>query len=94
MDRRVTSDVVREDAVTVYVDGAVVTAYRGETAAGVLLASGRCVFRSTPRGHESRGVFCGVGICYDCLVTINGIPFVRACMTPVTDGMQIQTVPR
>lgn len=59
--------------------------------ATVLLASGLRTFRHT-RASSPRGPFCGMGICYECLVTINGIPNIRACQTYVTDGMQVETL--
>jgi predicted molibdopterin-dependent oxidoreductase YjgC len=40
---------------------------------------------------QPRGIYCGMGICYECLVTINGVHAQRACVTPVMDGMQIET---
>ncbi len=74
----------------VVVDGAPVPAYPGETIAGVLLAAGWRAWRTTRRG-QPRGVFCGIGLCFDCLVTVDGIPNVRACMTQVTQGMVVET---
>jgi predicted molibdopterin-dependent oxidoreductase YjgC len=76
---------------TVIVDGELVPAFAGESVATVLLASGRQAFRHTDRNHAPRGLYCGMGICFDCLVTIDGIENVRACMTPVQEGMEIET---
>ncbi len=76
---------------TVKVDGEQVSAFAGESVATVLLASGRQTFRHSERNHAPRGLFCGMGVCFDCLVTIDGIENVRACMTPVEDGMMIET---
>ncbi len=78
-------------AVAVVVDGQAVEAYPGETVATVLLALGRQTFRHTDRLHSPRGLFCGMGVCFDCLVTIDGQPNVRACMTPVQAGMVVET---
>jgi len=77
--------------VVVSVDGAPVQAYPGETVATVLLATDRQTFRHTDHLHTPRGLFCGMGVCFDCLVTIDGQPNVRACMTPVQSGMVIET---
>jgi predicted molibdopterin-dependent oxidoreductase YjgC len=77
--------------VAVTVDGESVQAYPGETVATLLLALGRLTFRHTERGHVPRGVFCGMGVCFDCLVTIDGQPNVRACLTPVQAGMVVET---
>ena len=75
---------------TVEVDGEAVPAFAGETVATVLLALGRRAFRHTEQGAP-RGLFCGMGICFDCLVTVDGVDNVRACLTPVAEGMVITT---
>jgi predicted molibdopterin-dependent oxidoreductase YjgC len=74
---------------TLTLDGAAVTAYEGETVATVLLAEGRIATRTTP-GGEPRGVFCGMGVCFDCLVVVDGIPNTRACMTKAREGMDVR----
>jgi predicted molibdopterin-dependent oxidoreductase YjgC len=81
---------LRGEGITVFIDGQATRAYMGETVAGVLLAEQMRVFRRTAQGAP-RGMFCGMGICYDCLITVDTRPNVRACMTPVVDGMKILT---
>jgi predicted molibdopterin-dependent oxidoreductase YjgC len=71
------------------VDGETVTAFRGESVAAVLIASGGVVTRSTA-GGAPRGVFCGMGVCFDCLVVVNGVANTRACMTLVEEGMVVE----
>ncbi len=71
--------------VAVQVDGCRVEGLQGQTLAGMLLAAGRDSWRRTRRGHD-RGVFCGIGVCFDCLVTVNGVPDVRACQRRAHDG--------
>jgi len=83
--------VERGRAVTILVDGQPLEAYAGETVAAALLASGRRVLRRTDKSGAPRGVFCGMGVCYDCLVTVDGVPNVRACVTQIRDGMVIRT---
>src|SRR4051794_19382722 len=73
--------------VTLTIDGEPLTAYLGETLAAAMLADGRRTLRHSTRSGSPRGVFCGMGICYDCLMVVDGRPNVRACMTPVADGM-------
>jgi predicted molibdopterin-dependent oxidoreductase YjgC len=68
------------------VDGKPVTAFAGETIASVLLADGNTVIRHTSKKDEPRSVFCGIGICFDCLVTVDGVPNQRACMIPARPG--------
>jgi len=76
---------------TIYVDGQPVRAYAGETIATVLMANGQRTFRHTTPGHSPRGLFCGMGVCFDCLVTVDTVPNIRACVTQVQDGMRIAT---
>lgn len=80
----------RGQAITITVDGSPLPAYEGETIAGALLASGRRAWRHTRHG-QPRGLYCGIGLCFDCLVTVNGTPNVRACLTPVAAGMVVET---
>jgi sarcosine oxidase subunit alpha len=75
----------------VHVDGRPVTAYTGQTVAALLFASGIRVFGRSAQRDEPRGVFCGIGICYECLVTVNGVANTRACMTVVAPGMSVET---
>nr|WP_218137308.1 (2Fe-2S)-binding protein [Streptomyces indicus] len=62
----------------------------GQTVAGVLLGAGMVSWRTTRGGGRPRGVFCGIGVCFDCLVVVNGIPDVRACQRLVRDGDDIR----
>lgn len=78
----------RGPAVTVTIDGRRVTAHLGETVAALLFAEGSGRTRTTV-GGAPRGVFCGMGTCFDCLVVVDGVPNTRACMTWVRDGMHV-----
>ncbi len=78
----------RGPAVTIMLDGEPVTAYVGETVAAVLFAEGSAQTRTTVRGAP-RGVFCGMGVCFDCLVVVDGLPNRRACVTWVRDKMRV-----
>lgn len=89
-DSRRIGSVEGRQPLTIEVDGESVPAFAGETVAGVLLALGQRTFRHTEQGAP-RGIFCGMGICFDCLVTVDGVENVRACLTPVTEGMIIAT---
>lgn len=88
MDDLRLNSIRRNKAITVLVNGKKVLAYRGEMIHAVLLAAGYRVFRKT-KSREGRSIFCGMGVCYDCLVTVNGVPGQRACMTEVDDQMEI-----
>ncbi len=87
-------EVQRGEPITVLVDGRLLAAFAGETVAALLLSQGIRTFRLTAKGHEPRSMYCGIGICYDCLVTIDGVPNIRACLTPLAPGMAIETRPR
>ena len=49
------------------------------------------VYRYTHKKREPRGIFCGIGQCTDCVMKVNGVPNVRTCITPVEEGMIIET---
>jgi len=74
--------------VSITVNGEPIEAFAGETVYAALSAAGFKGLRESKTG-ESRGAFCGMGVCYECLVTIDGKPQQRACITPVRDGMEI-----
>jgi D-hydroxyproline dehydrogenase subunit gamma len=75
--------------VTISVDGAPLQAHLGESVAAALIADGEVALR-TSRGGSARGLFCGMGVCFECLVMVDGVPNTRACMTWVQDGMEIR----
>ncbi|GIG88480.1 (2Fe-2S)-binding protein [Plantactinospora endophytica] len=79
------------DGFTITVDGAAVPVRAGQTLAAALLAAGRRSTRRTRFAGSSRGVFCGIGICFDCLVVCNGEPNVRACLRPAAAGDTVET---
>ncbi|MDZ4356161.1 MAG: 2Fe-2S iron-sulfur cluster-binding protein, partial [Variovorax sp.] len=71
-------------------DGQAVDGLEGETVAAALAASHIRQMRHT-RDGERRGLYCGMGACFDCLVTIDGMASQRACLTKVADGQQIRS---
>ncbi len=72
------------------VDGRAVAAVLGESIAAALTAAGVMALRSTARG-ASRGLFCGMGVCQDCLVEVDGVSHRRACMTKVTGPHRVRS---
>ncbi|HUY35779.1 MAG TPA: (2Fe-2S)-binding protein [Pirellulales bacterium] len=72
-------------------DGEVILCTEGQTIAAALLATGRRAWRFTPRRKEPRGLFCGMGVCFDCLAQVDGRPNVRACLTPAAEAMRVET---
>ncbi|MCM6774597.1 (2Fe-2S)-binding protein [Nocardia sp. CDC159] len=84
----------REDrSLVVTVDGVPAGGVVGQTLAAVLLAGGRAAWRTAP-GGGGRGVFCGIGICFDCVATVNGVPDIRLCRRPARDGDAVVTQTR
>ena len=76
---------------TVTFDGREIEALPGQTVAAALWAAGITSWRSTRREGRPRGVFCGIGVCFDCLVTVNDRPNRRACQVPARAGDVIRT---
>ena len=84
-------DVQRGRLVKINIDGKLVDAYEGETIAAAMFAAGIYIFHLSRKRKEPRSVSCGMGSCMECLVTVNGTQSLRACMTSVVDGMQVET---
>lgn len=76
---------------TVTVDGDETDALPGQTVAAVLLSAGITSWRGTRGSGAPRGIFCGIGVCFDCLVTVNDRPNQRACLVPAAPGDAIRT---
>jgi aerobic-type carbon monoxide dehydrogenase small subunit (CoxS/CutS family) len=87
-DLRIAS-LTRGKKITIVVNGRACPAFEGESVHAALLAEGYRVLRKTAKTGQTRGIFCGMGVCYDCLVTIDGVAHQRACMTTVYDHMEI-----
>ena len=78
------------DRIRFLFDGAEVTAAEGQSIAAALTAAGHRVWRTTARG-KPRGMFCGMGVCQDCLITVDGVANRHACMTRAADGISVET---
>ncbi|MGH3353475.1 MAG: (2Fe-2S)-binding protein [Nocardioides sp.] len=72
-------------------DGVAITAVAGQSVGAALTDAGIRSWRSTRRGDRPRGLFCGIGVCFDCLVAVDGRPNQRACLVPVRDGMRLES---
>jgi predicted molibdopterin-dependent oxidoreductase YjgC len=72
-------------------DGRSLPLLPGQSVAAVLLAAGIRSWRTTRVAGRPRGLFCGIGACFDCLVTVNGTPSVRACLAEARPGDVIAT---
>jgi predicted molibdopterin-dependent oxidoreductase YjgC len=76
---------------TLTVDGQEIRARIGDTVAAVMLAAGIGRFRTTPVSGAARAPYCMMGVCFDCLVTIDGVGSRQACLVPVREGMAVET---
>ncbi|MFF4173820.1 (2Fe-2S)-binding protein [Streptomyces sp. NPDC001744] len=73
------------------VDGERLPFVPGQTLAAAFVASGRTAWRTTRTGGRPRGIFCGIGVCFDCLVTVDGRGGQRACLVEARAGMTVTT---
>jgi predicted molibdopterin-dependent oxidoreductase YjgC len=80
----------RGPKIKIFVNGREVVAYEGETVLAALIAAGLWTLRRSHHSGEARGPLCGMGVCYECLVSINGRANRRACMTVAENLMEIQ----
>ncbi|WP_342359297.1 (2Fe-2S)-binding protein [Terrarubrum flagellatum] len=72
-------------------DGEALTAQEGDTVAAALLAAGQLATRHTPVSRAPRAPYCMMGVCFECLVVIDGAPNRQGCLTPVVEGMRVET---
>ena len=82
---------VRGRPVVLRFDGRPVPAFEGESVGAALHAAGERVLMRSIKYHRPRGLFCMTGKCANCLVRVDGVPNVRACVTPARDGMRVET---
>jgi D-hydroxyproline dehydrogenase subunit gamma len=80
-----------EASVIISVDGAQVTARAGDTVAAALLAAGLTSTRTTPVSGAPRAPYCMMGVCFECLVTIDDVGNRQGCLIPVSEGMRVDT---
>src|SRR5436305_5639604 len=78
------------ERITLYVNGSPVVVREGTTIAAAILRAGNAAFRRSVTG-ESRGPLCGMGICFECRVTVNGNRYVRSCQVLCSPGMDVRT---
>jgi sarcosine oxidase subunit alpha len=80
----------RDRPISFAVDGRRLRGYEGDTIASAMLAAGITITGRSFKYHRPRGVLCMTGCCPNCLVTVDGIPNVRACTEPLREGMRVQ----
>lgn len=76
---------------TLTVDGKAIRARIGDTVASALLAAGIDHCRTTPVSGAPRAPYCMMGVCFECLVTVDGVGSRQGCLVPARDGMKIET---
>ncbi|MCI8646240.1 MAG: (2Fe-2S)-binding protein [Firmicutes bacterium] len=74
-----------------YFDGKEMEGYEDEPIAAALRAAGVTTHRHTRRNGRPRGIFCAIGRCTDCVMVVDGEINVRTCITPLKEGMRVQT---
>jgi D-hydroxyproline dehydrogenase subunit gamma len=79
------------ETIQLKVDGKPIRARAGDTVAAAMLAAGIDRFRTTPVTGAPRAPYCLMGVCFDCLVTIDGVGSRQSCLVPVREGMAVET---
>jgi len=77
--------------ISFHFNGAKITGAEGQSVAAALIANGERELRRTRFGEEPRSIFCGIGICFDCVVTINGVANQRACLIEISNDMKVES---
>ena len=78
-------------AVAFRFDGKEMRGFEGEMISSALMANGVKVFRHSKELDRPRGFFCAIGRCASCNMVVDGVPNVRVCVTPLREGMTVQT---
>ena len=78
------------ELITIYFEGKALNVSKDHNVATALLDAGINNFRKTTLNNESRGPYCMMGVCFDCLININGVDNQQSCTTQVSDGMKIK----
>jgi predicted molibdopterin-dependent oxidoreductase YjgC len=84
-------DLADTASVSLTVDGEPITARAGDTVAAALLAAGHAACRETAVSNAPRGPYCLMGVCFDCLVSIDGVGNRQGCLVRVREGMRVET---
>jgi sarcosine oxidase subunit alpha len=79
----------RQKTVSIVVDGRDLEVLDGEILAAALWANGFISLGHNPGDGSHRGMYCGIGHCYECRVTVDGLEDQRSCLIRVRDGMQV-----
>ena len=86
---RINKGVSRGKQIEFEMDGQTIRACEGETIAAALINAGLMI--SGTLDDRPRGVFCNIGVCHSCVMTVNGVTNVRICRTPVQEGCRVES---
>ena len=84
-------DLAEAATVALTIDGEAITARATDSVAAVLLTAGRVACRETAVSDTPRGPYCLMGVCFDCLVVIDGVGNRQGCLVRVREGMRVET---
>ncbi|SOC43982.1 (2Fe-2S)-binding protein [Ureibacillus acetophenoni] len=82
---------LKSDKVSFIFNDITVTGVRGQPIAVALMSNGIYTIRHCEVTGEPRGIYCGIGHCYECRATVNGIPSKRTCLTLIEEGMIVSS---
>ena len=77
--------------ISFFFNGEKFTGAKGQSVAAALMANEQTELRRTRFGEEPRSIFCGIGICFDCVVTIDGVANQRACLIEISNDMKVES---
>ena len=83
--------ITRGVTISITFDGNPVVACTGESLSAALCRAEIATCRLTAKAGAPRGYYCGMGVCFECLVEVDGVPGLRACRTTVKPGMRVRT---
>ncbi|MFE5430738.1 (2Fe-2S)-binding protein [Peribacillus simplex] len=72
-------------------DNEIYLGYEDESIAAALLANGIRTLRYQEEAGTPRGIYCNIGHCFECRVTVDGAKGVRSCLTPIKEGMDVKS---
>lgn len=88
-NRKTMIGINRGEKFDIFFNGEKIDAYEGETVAAALIADGRYTFRETKKNNP-RSMYCGIGLCNECMMDIDGNPRTKACQTLATPNIKVE----
>lgn len=83
--------IARGEEIRFSFDGHAIRCCQGESVAGALMRAGVVATRCTTQKSEPRGYYCGMGVCWECAVEVEGVGIVRSCLHTATEGAVVKT---